>query len=167
TIGGARVTVAFTPGESDTVIREAVGILGAARRRVTVASMVTSSGPVLSALCEAADRGVPMAGLYDGPQMDTVLRQWRAAHVGPEKTQAWAHVAGLFKRKESIPYAPGTPHDFMHLKVIVADDSVLTGSFNFSNHARGNAENALLIRDAATADLYDGFIKGLVARYGK
>jgi phosphatidylserine/phosphatidylglycerophosphate/cardiolipin synthase-like enzyme len=53
----------------------------------------------------------------------------------------------------------------MHNKVVVADGIVVTGSFNLSNHAMGNAENVLLIRDQAVADLYAKYIQGLMVRY--
>jgi phosphatidylserine/phosphatidylglycerophosphate/cardiolipin synthase-like enzyme len=36
------------------------------------------------------------------------------------------------------------PHNFMHNKLLVADQIVATGSFNLSNDAMGNAENVLL-----------------------
>ena len=54
----------------------------------------------------------------------------------------------------------------MHDKLVVADQTVVTGSFNLSNHAMGNAENVLLIRDAAIAELYAKFIQRLMASYG-
>jgi phosphatidylserine/phosphatidylglycerophosphate/cardiolipin synthase-like enzyme len=48
----------------------------------------------------------------------------------------------------------------------VAGNTVVTGSFNFSNSARGNAENVLVIRDGAFATAYRNFIQSLIARYG-
>jgi len=41
----------------------------------------------------------------------------------------------------------------------------VTGSFNLSNHAMGNAENVLLIQDAAIAESYAKYIQRLVAIY--
>ncbi|SDR53182.1 Phosphatidylserine/phosphatidylglycerophosphate/cardiolipin synthase [Rhizobiales bacterium GAS191] len=166
-VGGVPVTVAFTPGESATIVHAVVNAIEVATSRLTIAAMVMSSGPIGAAVSEALDRGVPVVGLYDGPQMDTVLRQWAEAGIGADKANTWHKVAAHLSRKESIPYAPGTPHNFMHLKLVVADDIVVTGSFNFSNHARGNAENTILIKDKAVADAYDFYIKGLAARYAK
>jgi len=85
-LNGVAVTVAFTPGESPAILKEIVGAIAAARRRIYVASVVLSSGPILAALSEAIDRGLPPGGLYDGPQMDQVERQWRGAHVGRTKS---------------------------------------------------------------------------------
>src|SRR3984893_15025586 len=163
------VAIAFTPGESPAVLKEIVGAIAAARNRLYVASVVLSSGPILAALSEAIDRGLPLAGLFDGPQMDQVERQWKAANVGADKLNTWQKVAHHLVRKNSIPYdrhKPSQPHNFMHNKLVVADQIVVTGSFNLSNHAMGNAENVLLIRDAAIAESYAKFIQRLMASYG-
>jgi phosphatidylserine/phosphatidylglycerophosphate/cardiolipin synthase-like enzyme len=69
------VTVAFAPEQSPAIIKEIVGAITAARQRLLVASVVLSSGPILAALSEAIDRGLPSGGIYDDPQMDQVRRQ--------------------------------------------------------------------------------------------
>ena len=96
------VTVAFAPGDSPLIVKEIVGAITAARSRLYVASVVMSSGPILAALSEAIDRGLPLAGLYDGPQMDQVERQWKAAHVGADKVNTWQKIASRLVRKNSI-----------------------------------------------------------------
>ena len=61
-------------------------------------------------------------------------------------------------RKNSLPYdrnKPHQPHNFKHNKLVIADDDVVTGSINLSNHAMGSAENVLLIRDATVASRYE------------
>src|ERR1700691_2453989 len=162
------ITIAFTPGESAAVLKEIVGAIAAASNRLYVASVVLSSGPILAALSEAIDRGLPLGGLYDGPQMDQVERQWKAANVGADKVNTWQKVARHLVRKNSIPFDrqnQSQPHNFMHNKLVVADQVVVTGSFNLSNHATGNAENVLLIRDAQFAELYAKYIERLMASY--
>jgi phosphatidylserine/phosphatidylglycerophosphate/cardiolipin synthase-like enzyme len=167
-LNGVPVTIAFTPGESPAVLKEIVGAIAAARNRLYVASVVLSSGPILAALSEAIDRGLPLAGLFDGPQMDQVERQWKAANVGADKVNTWEKVARHLVRKNSVPYdrhKPSQPHNFMHNKLVVADDTVVTGSFNLSNHAMGNAENVLLMRDQTLAESYARYIQRLMASY--
>ena len=39
------------------------------------------------------------------------------------------------------------------------------GSFNLSNHAMGNAENVLMIKDAKLAQLYAGYLAEVTANY--
>jgi phosphatidylserine/phosphatidylglycerophosphate/cardiolipin synthase-like enzyme len=71
-------------------------------------------------------------------------------------------------RKNSIPYsrnAPLQPHNFMHNKLVVTDDAVVTGSFNLSNHAMGNAEDVLVIHDAGVAAAYAAYLEELEVRY--
>jgi phosphatidylserine/phosphatidylglycerophosphate/cardiolipin synthase-like enzyme len=100
--------------------------------------------------------------------MDQVERQWKAANVGADKVNTWQKVARHLVRKNSIPFDrqnTSQPHNFMHNKLVVADQIVVTGSFNLSNHAMGNAENVLLIQDAAIADLYTNYIQRLMASY--
>jgi phosphatidylserine/phosphatidylglycerophosphate/cardiolipin synthase-like enzyme len=167
-LNGVPVTIAFTPGEGPTVLKEIVGAIASARNRLYVASVVLSSGPILAALSEAIDRGVPLKGLYDGPQMDQVERQWQATSFGMDKINTWHKVAQHLVRKNSIPFNRNNksqPHNFMHNKLVVADQSVVTGSFNLSNHAMGNAENVLLIADTAIAEAYAQYIESLIASY--
>jgi phosphatidylserine/phosphatidylglycerophosphate/cardiolipin synthase-like enzyme len=133
-----------------------------------VASGVVSSGPILAALSEAIDRGMRIGGLYDGPQMDLVRRQWQTAHVGADKINTWDKVADHLVRKNSLAYEqniPHRPHNFMHNKLVVADDVVVTGSFNLSNHAMSNAEDVLFIHDAGVASAYAAYIEELEVRY--
>ena len=69
--------------------------------------------------------------------------------------------------KDSQPYQPNSPHDFMHNKVVVCDDVVVTGSFNFSRSATFNSENVLIIHSAEVAELFCTSIDGLVSESGK
>ena len=93
------------------------------------------------------------------------MQQWQA---GPSawKTPVFRSVAARLAGKRSQPYAPDRPHDFMHNKVVVADDAVVTGSYNLSHSATENAENLLVIRDRGLAERYHDYIEGLARRYG-
>ncbi|MGO9170486.1 MAG: phospholipase D-like domain-containing protein [Rhodomicrobium sp.] len=164
-IGGVPVTVSFAPGEGQSITREIVQAIDAANERITVASMLFSSGPILAALSEAIDRGVVVEGVCDGTQMEGVVEQWRQSGIGDDKINTWEKVRGRLSAKRSVKYAPDVPHNFLHIKTLVADGTVVTGSFNFSNSARGNAENVLVIRDGALAAAYRTFIQSLIARY--
>jgi phosphatidylserine/phosphatidylglycerophosphate/cardiolipin synthase-like enzyme len=167
-VGNIEFAVGFTPGESPAVLKEIVGAIVGARKSLQVASVVISSGPILAALSEAIDRGIALDGLYDGPQMDQVERQWHAANVGADKVNTWQKVARRLARKNSIPFDihnPHQPHNFMHNKLVVADDIVIMGSFNLSNHAMGNAENVLMIKDAKLAQLYAEYLGEITAKY--
>ncbi len=164
-IGGVPVTVSFAPGEGQSITREIVQAIDAADRRISVASMLFSSGPILAALSEAIDRGVPVEGVCDGTQMEGVVAKWRQSGVGGDKINTWEKVRLKLSGKPSFKYAADVPHNFLHIKTLVADSTVVTGSFNFSNSARGNAENVVVIRDEALAGVYRTYIQALIARY--
>jgi phosphatidylserine/phosphatidylglycerophosphate/cardiolipin synthase-like enzyme len=164
-IGGVPVTVSFAPGEGQSIRREIVQVIDAANSGIAVASMLFSSGPILATLSEAIDRGVPVEGVCDGTQMDGVVEQWQQSGAGGDKINTWEKVRAHLSAKRSIKYAPDVPHNFLHIKTLAADNTVVTGSFNFSNSARGNAENVLVIRDEALTAAYRTYIQSLVMRY--
>jgi phosphatidylserine/phosphatidylglycerophosphate/cardiolipin synthase-like enzyme len=169
-VSGVPVKVGFAPKQSPAIVKEIVGAIACARERLLVASGVVSSGPILATLSEAIDRGMRIGGLYDKPQMDLVRRQWQAAHVGADKINTWDKVADHLVGKNSLAYNrnnPEQPHNFMHNKLVVADDVVVTGSFNLSNHAMGNAEDVLFIHDATVAAAYAAYLEELEVRYSR
>jgi phosphatidylserine/phosphatidylglycerophosphate/cardiolipin synthase-like enzyme len=49
--------------------------------------------------------------------------------------------------------------------VLVVDDTVITGSYNFSHSAELNAENILLIDSRPLADQYSLYIDHLLQKY--
>jgi phosphatidylserine/phosphatidylglycerophosphate/cardiolipin synthase-like enzyme len=67
--------------------------------------------------------------------------------------------------KVTTPWRPDSVHDFMHAKVVVADDTSFVGSFNFSRSGERNAENVLEIADGDVADRLAGFVDEIRARY--
>ena len=71
-----------------------------------------------------------------------------------------------FGAKRSTPYAKGTVHDFMHAKILVADDYVYMGSFNLSHSGENNAENVLQVESATIADQCIAYIDQIATRYG-
>jgi phosphatidylserine/phosphatidylglycerophosphate/cardiolipin synthase-like enzyme len=54
----------------------------------------------------------------------------------------------------------------MHNKILLVDDTVITGSYNFSRSAQYNAENILFIESAAAAARYSTYIDHLMEKYG-
>ena len=87
--------------------------------------------------------------------------------VGTNGVSAWkiplladgAH-GGSFSGKPSTRWTPES-YDFMHAKLVVADDIVFVGSFNFSRSGERNAENVLEIHDPTTADRLATFVDGV------
>lgn len=167
-VDGAPVRVAFAPGEGQRIDHDVAHSIAGARRRIRVASMLVTSGTILGALgdCLQHDRVADYGGLYDGTQMQSVFNQWRGSPA-EWKIGAFKQIAARLVGKVSTPYRPGSPHDYMHNKVLVVDDTVVTGSYNLSHSATENAENILQIRDPALAEQYVAYIDRLSSRYRK
>jgi phosphatidylserine/phosphatidylglycerophosphate/cardiolipin synthase-like enzyme len=110
---------------------------------------------------------IAVDGIYDRTQMAEVYVQWQDVPQNRWKIGALTEIvarAGLVG-KNSTPYTPTGRHDFMHNKVLVIDDTVITGSYNFSRSAQFNAENILFIESAALAEAYSDYIDHLKRKY--
>ena len=166
-VGDAMVRAWFTPGHGEALAQRISSRLGAARRRVRIASPVLTSGPILATLAEFADRkGFDIAGVVDEPQTDRVYEQWATTGSKWKIPLLTRVIESLeFSGKRSVPWGAGTIRDFMHAKVTVADDTVFLGSFNLSRSGEANAENMLEIEHAETAEAMAGFIDETRARY--
>jgi phosphatidylserine/phosphatidylglycerophosphate/cardiolipin synthase-like enzyme len=139
-----------------------------AHTRVRIASMVLSSVAILEALKEKIDAGLDVAGIYDHDQTYGVKKDWEKIEQDTPKVQLLDAVIAHLVAKPSQKFDtknPGLAHNFMHNKVVVADDTVATGSFNFSLNATRNAENVVALTSNIFADGYAKYIDELVTRY--
>ncbi len=159
----------FSPGCGLAIDAEVARRVQGAKRRVRVCSLLINSGTLINALTERLRDGrVKIDGIYDRTQMADVYRQWQEVPQNRWKIPALQDViarAGLVG-KNSTPYSPTGRHDFMHNKVLIVDDTVITGSYNFSRSAQYNAENIVFIESAALADWYSNYIDHLISKYG-
>jgi phosphatidylserine/phosphatidylglycerophosphate/cardiolipin synthase-like enzyme len=156
----------FCPGRGRELSHRVAERIGAARRRVRIATPLVTAGPILGALGEVvAEDRIDIAGVCDATQVREVFHQWAANPHSHWKAPLLANALPIFTGKRSTPWARGTVHDFMHAKVTVADDVVLLGSFNLSRSGETNAENVLEIADVALADRLATWIDALRARY--
>lgn len=158
----------FTPGRGRELSQRIATAIGAARRRVRIASPVLTAAPVLGTLAEVVAEGeVDVAGVSDGSQVANVFHQWRGNPRSRWKGPVLAQVltGAPWAGKPSTPYRPGALHDYMHAKVTVADDRVFLGSFNLSRSGELNAENVLERHDRALADRLAAFIDDIRGRH--
>jgi phosphatidylserine/phosphatidylglycerophosphate/cardiolipin synthase-like enzyme len=108
-----------------------------------------------------------VAGIVDDTQVDGVLYQWWLNGNASWKVPAlrrFLETAG-FAGKPSTTWSTDTVHDFMHAKIVVADDVSFLGSFNLSHSGELNAENVLELKDAALADRLAAFVDEIRALY--
>ena len=167
-VNGAQVRAWFCPEHGEALAHRVAKQLGKARRRIRIASPVLSSGPILATLVEVLnEKRCQVAGVIDDTQVDEVFLQWRTNGVSEWKIPLLRRVleGGEFSGKTSTKWSPESVHDFMHAKVVVADDIAFVGSFNLSRSGEQNAENVLEMQDAAVADLLAAYVDGVRARY--
>jgi len=166
--GGIEVSAWFCPAHGRRLSHRIARVIGDARRRVRIASPVITSGPILGTLAEvAADGELDLAGVIDATQIEQVYRQWAAKPGTRWKLASLGQVLQRadFTGKPSTPYAPGSIHDYMHAKVVVADDVCFVGSFNLSHSGELNAENVLEIADAELSERLASYIDDVRRRY--
>jgi phosphatidylserine/phosphatidylglycerophosphate/cardiolipin synthase-like enzyme len=116
---------------------------------------------VLATLAQVlSDDKADVAGCVDATQVDEVVHQWQANPQVTWKLPLLERIMrGPFTGKRSEPWEPtGSLHNFMHAKVVVADDVVFTGSFNLSHSGEKNAENVLEIRSAELAAQLNDYV---------
>jgi phosphatidylserine/phosphatidylglycerophosphate/cardiolipin synthase-like enzyme len=156
----------FCPGRGPELSHRIAKRIGAARRRVRIASPLLTAGPILGTLAQVVqEKRIDVAGVCDATQVEQVFRQWGANQRSAWKGPLLERCLEVFHGKRSTPYDPDAVHDCMHAKVTVADDTVFLGSFNLSRSGELNAENVLEIADAALADRLAAFVDELRARY--
>jgi phosphatidylserine/phosphatidylglycerophosphate/cardiolipin synthase-like enzyme len=126
--------VRFSPngGCTDAV----VGSIKTARKTIRMQAYSFTNRRIAEALEEAQAHGVDVRVIADKGQITAHHSMVQGLHVGDV---AYDHA-----------------HAIAHNKVILIDDDVvITGSFNFTEAAeRSNAENLLIVRDAALARAY-------------
>jgi phosphatidylserine/phosphatidylglycerophosphate/cardiolipin synthase-like enzyme len=165
---GVEVRPWFTPGHGDALSHRVAKAIGRARRRIRIASPVLTAGPILGTLVEVVnEQRCEVRGVIDQTQSDDVLLQWGRNGVSAWKIPLLETILarGSFAAKRSTPWAPDGVQDFMHAKVVVADDVSFVGSFNFSRSGERNAENVLELHDSGLSDRLTAYIDALRARY--
>jgi len=132
----ALIQVYFSPGGSPTTAL--VKALDNAKASVLVQAYSFTSAPIASALKRAHDRGVDVMVVLDNSQ-------WSEKYT-----------SATFLRHAGIPIWVDSEHALAHNKVMIIDENiVITGSFNFTKAAEErNAENLLIIQDALIAQKY-------------
>ena len=165
-VDGVRVRPWFTPGFADALTHRIAKKVGRAQR-VRLCSPVITSAPVLATLAQrVADGSADIAGCVDATQVDEVIRQWQAEGRSTWKLPLLGQVLErAFSGKRSEPWELGSVHNFMHAKVVVADDVAFVGSFNLSHSGEKNAENVLEIADGGIAAELSVYVDAVRARY--
>jgi phosphatidylserine/phosphatidylglycerophosphate/cardiolipin synthase-like enzyme len=137
TVNGSLIEVYFSP--EDGTLEHILSAVNAAQESIYFLAYSFTSDELAQALIERAQSGITIAGVFDedqyhsnaGTEYDTLLN------------------AGIDVRLDDNPR-------LMHHKVIIIDQQVvITGSYNFSNNAEhNNDENTLIIHNQDIAAQY-------------
>jgi len=131
-----KIDVYFSPkgGCTEAVVQS----LNKATNTVLVQAYSFTSAPIARALVDAKRRGVQIQVILDKSQ------------------QTGRYSEGDFLQHNAIPTFVDSKHAIAHSKIIIIDNqTVITGSFNFSKQAeQENAENLLVILDPGLAAKY-------------
>jgi len=129
-------TVRFSPEGGCTEL--AVETINRAQRSIYVQAYSFTSAPIAQALIEAKRRGVHVEAILDKSQ----------------RTEQYSEAD--FLAHAGVPVSIDAAHSIAHNKVMILDDdTVITGSFNFTKAAEEhNAENLLVLHDRALAARY-------------
>ncbi len=133
---GVEVTVIFAAEADEEPVLES--FIREAESNIRIMTFVFSADSLGEAMVDMIDQGVTVQGVFENRN----------------STADWSelprlHCAGGEMRQDGNRYT-------LHHKVfIIDDDTVITGSFNFSGNAlRSNDENVVIIKDETIAGLY-------------
>lgn len=129
-------SVCFTPGGD--CAQAVVKAIDSAKKSVEVQAYSFTSAPIAKALVEAHRRGIDVQVILD------------------KSNETEKYSSADFLSRAGIPVHIDADHAIAHNKVMVIDDqTVITGSFNFTKAAQErNAENLLILQDPALAQFY-------------
>ena len=129
-------TVCFTPGGDCT--GEIVSEIGKAQKQILVQAYSFTSAPIAKALLDAFKRKVDVQVILDKSQ----------------RTERYS--SATFLSNSGIPTYIDSKHAIAHNKIMIIDEETLiTGSFNFTKAAQEkNAENLLIMHDAGLLSRY-------------
>lgn len=161
--GGAPATVRvmFSPGCGLEIDTEVARRVHAAQRRVRICSLLINSGTLIGALSDPLRAGrVKVDGIFDRNPNGECFPAMAGRSIESLEGAGGApphRPRGFGGENFHALHADGR-HDY---KILVIDDTVITGSYNFSRSAQFNAENILFIESAALAERYGAYIDHL------
>ena len=160
-----KITTSFTTTAAIEGIEQTIVDALHGAKRVRVLAFLISDPGILGALAKFDKPGFDIRGVYDPHGMKDGLGKKK-----PDPILYWFLNDNRFVKAPSHAFnpAPNKEQDFMHDKVMIIDDQVvITGSYNFSENAEANDENLVLIESKHVASAYSVYFDGLFAKYKK
>jgi phosphatidylserine/phosphatidylglycerophosphate/cardiolipin synthase-like enzyme len=166
-LGAIGVTPYFTTGVSEFEDAETAVVKALAKaKKVRLIAMLVSDAGILKAL--AALKNKDIRGILDPHEMKQVMQPPKGKSKTDPALFWFARGDKRFVAAPSHAYSQQDNNDFMHNKAMILDDRVvITGSYNFSEHAEVNDENMLMIQSPAVAKAYNAYFDAVFAQYTK
>ena len=142
-INGTTVEVYFSP--DDNVAQHIIQLIREARQNIAFLAFSFTSDEIADAMLDRALAGITVTGIFDHSQV--------GSNTGGEYTRL---------RSKGLDVRQIGGQSLLHDKVIIIDNQiVITGSYNFSNNAeKHNDENCIIIHNSQIAKQYtDHFLK--------
>jgi phosphatidylserine/phosphatidylglycerophosphate/cardiolipin synthase-like enzyme len=164
-VGSVTITPLFAPASGEAIERQLAQALTEAiqgRKRIRLLAFLLSDPGLLQALAPLANHpDFDIRGVYDPNGMQDVLRYTRL-----DRSLFWFLEDPRFVAAPSHAFSAKREQDFMHNKtLIVGDDVVFMGSYNFSENAEANDEVSLTIASAPLTAAYSAYCDTLFAAY--
>jgi len=127
------IEVLFSPDQGEEILRTLIDTIRNAEERVYILIFSFTLDEIAEAIIEKHREGLNVKIIMDKGQ-------------GSSK---WAVTEKLKQAGVPLAVKPGSKGGYMHIKALIADDTVLTGSYNYSKSATNrNDENFFLIKDS-------------------
>jgi phosphatidylserine/phosphatidylglycerophosphate/cardiolipin synthase-like enzyme len=164
-IGSVTITPQFAPSAGEAIEQQLARALTEAiqaGRRIRLLAFLLSDPGLLQSLAPLASQPTfDIRGVYDPNGMQDVLRYTKL-----DRSLFWFLQDPRFVAAPSHAFSAKREQDFMHNKtLIVGDDLVFTGSYNFSENAEANDEVSLKIVSEPLATAYSSYCDTLFAAY--
>ncbi|HEV8193561.1 MAG TPA: phospholipase D-like domain-containing protein [Ktedonobacterales bacterium] len=162
-VGAGSIIPMFAPSAGEGIEHEIVSAINSSRK-IRLLAFLLSDPAILEALAPLAhDPRFDIRGVYDPHGMQDVLRYSRQ-----DSSHFWFMHDPRFVAAPSHAFSAKREQDFMHNKTLIIDDEmVLTGSYNFSENAEANDEVFLKIESAPLAAAYSAYFDRLFETYAR
>ena len=169
-VGGTTITPYFTTGMNEFEDAETATVKALeGAKKVRIAAMNLGDPGILTVLKRRFQSPKSdIKGVLDPGQMRSVMPPPAGRSKQPASLFWFTKDKKRFVGAPSHAFVKSDNNNFMHNKLMILDGkTVITGSYNFSEHAEVNDENILVIQSTAVAKAYSNYFDALFAQYTK
>jgi len=134
-----KIEVLFSPEQGQEILKKLEDTIRDAEERVYILIFSFTLDEIAEAITEKHREGLDVKVIMDKGQADS----------------KWAVTDKLKQAGIPLVVKKGTKGGYMHIKALIADDTILTGSYNYSKNATNrNDENFFVIKDEAVLEAH-------------